>query len=52
MPVATPVDWDELQEIDRSDAFTLADVEQLLKRARSRKLKSWGSGAQFLPKLR
>jgi bifunctional non-homologous end joining protein LigD len=52
MPVATPVDWDELQEIDRSDAFTLADVEQLLKRARSRKLKNWGSGAQFLPKLR
>jgi bifunctional non-homologous end joining protein LigD len=52
MPVATPVDWDELQEIDRSDAFTIADVEQLLKRARSRKLKSWGSGAQLLPKLR
>src|SRR6059058_5011808 len=27
MPVATPVDWDELEEIGRSDAFTIADVE-------------------------
>jgi bifunctional non-homologous end joining protein LigD len=52
MPVAAPVDWDELQEIDRSDAFTIADVEQLLKRAKSRKLKSWGAGAQKLPRLR
>jgi bifunctional non-homologous end joining protein LigD len=52
MPVATPVDWDELQEIDRSDAFTIADVEQLLKRAGSRKLRRWGAGAQLLPKLR
>jgi len=33
MPVATPVDWDELKDIDRADAFTIADIEQLLKRA-------------------
>jgi bifunctional non-homologous end joining protein LigD len=52
MPVAAPVDWDELHDIDRSDAFTIADVEQLLKRAKSRKLKSWGAGAQKLPRLR
>jgi bifunctional non-homologous end joining protein LigD len=52
MPVAAPVDWDELADIDRSDAFSIADVDQLLKRARSRKLKSWGSGAQLLPSLR
>ena len=52
MPVATPVGWDELQDIDRADAFTIADVEQLLKRARSRKLKSWGAGPQALPRLR
>jgi bifunctional non-homologous end joining protein LigD len=52
MPVATPVDWDELQDIDRSDAFSIADVEQLLKRAGSRKLRRWGAGAQLLPKLR
>ena len=52
MPVAAPVEWEELQDIDRSDALTIADVEQLLKRARGRKLKNWGAGAQRLPKLR
>ena len=52
MPVAAPVDWDELRDIDRADAFTIADVEQLLKRATSRKLANWGAGAQRLPKLR
>jgi bifunctional non-homologous end joining protein LigD len=52
MPVATPIDWDELEEFDRADAFTIADVEQLLERAKSRKLKAWGAGAQRLPSLR
>jgi bifunctional non-homologous end joining protein LigD len=51
MPVATPVTWNELNEIDRSDAFTIADVEALLKRARSGKLKTWGAAAQRLPTL-
>jgi bifunctional non-homologous end joining protein LigD len=52
MPVAAPVTWDELERIERSDAFTIADVEELLRRARSRALKSWGSGGQRLPTLR
>jgi bifunctional non-homologous end joining protein LigD len=52
MPVATPVGWAELQDIERADAFTIADVEMLLQRARSRDLKGWGSGAQRLPRLR
>jgi bifunctional non-homologous end joining protein LigD len=52
MPVATPVDWEELQEIDRADAFAIADVEQLLKRASSRSLTSWGGGSHSLPSLR
>ena len=52
MPVAAPVGWDELQDIDTAAAFTIADVDQLLTRARSRELKSWGSGAQLLPRLR
>ena len=51
MPVATPVTWNELNEIDRSDAFTIADVEALLRRARSGKLKTWGAAAQRLPTL-
>ena len=51
MPVATPVDWHELQEIEGSDAFTIADVETLLKRSRSGRLKKWGMARQRLPRL-
>jgi bifunctional non-homologous end joining protein LigD len=51
MPIAAPVGWDELEGIERSDAFTIADVEMLLKRARSRKLKGWGIARQTLPRL-
>lgn len=47
MPVATPVTWDELEGIGRSDAFSIADVEEILKHAKT--LKSWGTGAQRLP---
>jgi bifunctional non-homologous end joining protein LigD len=52
MSVAAPVSWDELRDIDSAAAFTIADVEQLLKRARSKALKNWGAGAQRLPTLR
>jgi bifunctional non-homologous end joining protein LigD len=51
MPVAAPVTWDELEEIDRSDAFTIADVEELLRRADSRTLEAWGVAQQRLPRL-
>jgi bifunctional non-homologous end joining protein LigD len=51
MPVAAPVDWDELVDIERSDAFTIADAEQLLKRARSSELRSWGAADQRLPRI-
>ena len=52
MPVATPVAWDELEHIDSSDALTIADAGELLKRSRSRALKEWGAGSQRLPMLR
>ena len=52
MPVAAPVTWEELQDVDRSDAFTIADVETLLKRARTRELKNWATNPQRLPRLR
>lgn len=51
-PVAAPVTWKELEAIDRAGAFTIADVEELLKRARSRVLKAWGVAEQSLPRLR
>ena len=52
MPVAAPVTWDELPDMDRSDAFSIADVETLLKRAKRRDLKDWGVARQTLPALR
>jgi bifunctional non-homologous end joining protein LigD len=52
MPVAAPVTWAELQNIDRSDAFSIADAAELMKRARSRALKYWGAAVQRLPTLR
>jgi len=48
-PVAAPVTWEELAKIDRADAFTIADAEALLKRAR--KLRGWGRAKQELPAL-
>jgi bifunctional non-homologous end joining protein LigD len=51
MPVAAPVTWEELDVIDRSDAFSIADAAELMKRANSRKLKDWGKGAQRLPRI-
>ena len=52
MPVAAPVGWDELEAVDRSDAFSIADIEMLLKRAAGAKLKPWGKADQRLPTLR
>ena len=51
MPVAAPVGWDELGAIDSASAFTLADVETLMRRARSPSLKRWGAGEQRLPRI-
>jgi bifunctional non-homologous end joining protein LigD len=51
-PVAAPVTWDELAQIDRADAFSIADVETLLDRAKSKALEGWGVAAQRLPRLR
>ena len=51
MPVAAPVSWEELSGIDRSGAFTVGDVEQLLERANGNELRSWGVADQRLPLL-
>ena len=51
MPVAAPVAWDELKNIERSDAFTIADAEALIGRARKSGLGEWGIASQRLPAL-
>ena len=50
-PVAAPVAWDELDAIDRSDSFTIADVETLLSRANGDLLNGWGIARQSLPAI-
>jgi hypothetical protein len=45
------VTWEELGEVDRSDMFSVADVEHLLERARSRSLKGWSVARQHLPRI-
>lgn len=52
MPVAAPMNWDELGQVRSAATFTIADVEQLMKRATSSELKSWGVCRQRLPTLR
>lgn len=51
MPVAAPITWEELERIERSDAFNIGDVELLMKRAKSRALKDWGIARQRLPQI-
>jgi bifunctional non-homologous end joining protein LigD len=50
-PVAVPIAWEELEEIERADAFSIADAERLLKRANQKRLKDWGVSDQSLPRL-
>ena len=47
--VAVPVTWDELEDIDRPGAYTIANVDELLARAGSRELRGWGEARQTLP---
>jgi bifunctional non-homologous end joining protein LigD len=51
-PVAAPVTWKELAEIDRASRWTIADLKPLLRRAGSKALAGWGDAEQSLPRLR
>ncbi|HEX2762556.1 MAG TPA: non-homologous end-joining DNA ligase [Allosphingosinicella sp.] len=51
-PVAAPVTWEELPEIEGAGQFTLDDAGLLLKRGRSRALRGWGRAEQRLPAVR
>ncbi len=48
-PVAAPVDWSELDETQTAARFTIRDADQLLERAGSKLLASWGQAKQALP---
>ena len=48
-PVAAPVGWDELDDFDGGNAFSVRDVNTLLKRAKLKRLAGWGKAEQSLP---
>jgi bifunctional non-homologous end joining protein LigD len=50
-PVAAPVNWEELDDMDSGHVFSVKDAGKLLERTSSRKLEGWGVAQQFLPNL-
>jgi bifunctional non-homologous end joining protein LigD len=49
-PVATPIAWDELDDYEGGNAFTIRQTDLLFDRAESELLKDWGQVKQALPK--
>ncbi len=50
-PVAAPVSWTELRDIDTAARWGVRDVDELISRVNSRALKGWGVADQVLPDL-
>jgi bifunctional non-homologous end joining protein LigD len=50
-PVAAPISWDELDDMESGQRFTVRDGRLLVERAASRPLAGWGEADQVLPDL-
>jgi bifunctional non-homologous end joining protein LigD len=50
-PVAAPVTWTELRDIDSAARWSVRDVDELVERANGRRLAGWGFAAQVLPEV-
>ncbi|MGY4398997.1 bifunctional non-homologous end joining protein LigD [Sphingomonas sp. UYAg733] len=50
-PVAVPVTWSELRDLDRANSWGVRDGAELVERANSRALAGWGIADQVLPDL-
>jgi bifunctional non-homologous end joining protein LigD len=50
-PVAAPITWTELRDLDNAKRYTIRDAAILLERATSRALQGWGEAEQALPDL-
>ena len=48
-PVAAPVSWEELKDLDTAARWTVLDGAELLERANSKTLHGWGIADQVLP---
>ncbi len=50
-PVAAPVSWTELRDLDTAARWTIRDGDELIARANGRGLQGWGVADQVLPDL-
>ncbi|KFG88395.1 DNA ligase D [Sphingobium herbicidovorans NBRC 16415] len=50
-PVAAPLTWEELRDLDSPAHWHIGDGAELVKRARSKDLAHWGRADQILPDL-
>ena len=50
-PVAAPVSWTELRDLDTAARWSVIDAEELVGRAAGRSLAGWGLAEQVLPDL-
>jgi bifunctional non-homologous end joining protein LigD len=50
-PVAAPVTWTELRDLDTAARWTIRDADELVARANDRALRGWGVADQALPDL-
>ena len=48
-PVAVPIGWDALAEVEKAGQWTISDADALLERAAGADLKGWGFASQSLP---
>ena len=48
-PVAVPIGWDALADVESAQRWTIRDADELLERAASAELRGWGFARQSLP---
>jgi bifunctional non-homologous end joining protein LigD len=50
-PIAVPLSWEELRDLDSPAHWHIGDAAEMVKRARSKALAHWGRADQILPDL-
>lgn len=50
-PVAVPITWEELRDLDAASNWHIGDAAEIVKRAASKDLAHWGRADQVLPDL-
>jgi len=50
-PIAMPLTWKELRELDKPSHWYIGDGPEMLRRAASKNLAHWGRADQVLPDL-